>query len=268
MRTRRRKSHKMRHVGKGEGTPGVPPASNDIAFALESVSRRYGSGPQSIVAVADVSLQVRRGEFVCLMGPSGCGKSTLLNLIAGLDTPDSGRVVVAGQNLAALSNDARSDLRLNHIGFVYQAFHLLPTFTVDENVAWPLELQGLRVHEARLRARAVLDRVGIASAAQRRLPSELSGGEQQRAAIARALVTKPLLLLADEPTGNLDSRTGVAILDLLQELNHTEGVTITMATHSAFAAAYGHRTIELCDGVIRREYTSPAEPPLHLVDRS
>jgi len=258
----------MRHVSKGERTAGVPPASNEIAFALESVSRRYGSGPQSIVAVADVSLQVRRGEFVCLMGPSGCGKSTLLNLIAGLDTPDSGRVVVAGQDLAALSNDSRSDLRLNHIGFVYQGFYLLPTFTVDENVAWPLELQGLRVPEARRRARAVLDHVGIASAAQRRLPSELSGGEQQRAAIARALVTKPLLILADEPTGNLDSRTGVAILDLLQELNHTEGVTITMATHSAFAAFYGHRTIELCDGMIRREYTSPAEPPLHLVDRS
>jgi putative ABC transport system ATP-binding protein len=246
----------------------VTPANSDVAFALDSVSKRYGSGPQAIVAVADVSLQVRCGEFVCLTGPSGCGKSTLLNLIAGLDTPDSGRVIVGGRDLAALSDDARSDLRLNHIGFVYQGFHLLPTFTVEENVSWPLEVQGLRRQEARRRASAVLEHVGIAQAAQRRLPSELSGGEQQRTASARALATKPLLLLADEPTGNLDSRTGVAILDLLQALNHTERVTITMATHSAFAATYGHRTIELCDGVIRREYTSPAEPSLHLVDRS
>lgn len=256
----------MREGREVAGTSGALDSS-DVAFALESVRKQYGSGPHAILAVADISLKVRRGEFVCLVGPSGCGKSTLLNLIAGLDTPDSGRVVVAGRDLATLSDDARSDLRLNHIGFVYQGFHLLPTFTVEENVSWPLELQGLRRQDARQRASAVLERVGIAQQAQRRLPSELSGGEQQRAAIARALATKPLLVLVDEPTGNLDSRTGVAILDLLQELNHTEGVTITMATHSAFAAAYGHRTIELCDGTIRREYTSPAEPSLHLVDR-
>jgi len=257
----------MAHV-PDEAPTAVTLASNEVSFALECVIKRYGSGPQSILALAEVTLQARRGEFVCLTGASGCGKSTLLNLIGGLDTPDSGRVIVAGCDLAALSDDARSDLRLNHIGFVYQGFHLLPTFTVEENVAWPLELQGARGADARRRARAVLDHVGIAHAAQRRLPSELSGGEQQRAAIARALATRPSLLLADEPTGNLDSRTGVAILDLLQELNHSEHVTIAMATHSAFAAAYGHRTIELCDGVIRREYATPAEPSLHLVDGS
>ncbi len=238
----------------------------DVAFVLEHVSKRYGSGPHSTLAVADISLQARGGEFLVLMGASGCGKSTLLNLIAGLDTPDGGRVVVAGQDLAELSDNARSDLRLNHVGFVYQGFHLLPTFTVEENVVWPLELRGLRGHEARQRARIVLDQVGIAHAAQRRLPSELSGGEQQRAAIARALATKPLLLLADEPTGNLDSRTGVAILDLLQDLNHTRSVTIVMATHSAFAAAYGHRTIEVRDGLIRREYSGTDQPPLRLVE--
>ena len=258
----------MRDGHEDEMGTTVAPTPSDIAFTLESISKRYGAGPQTILAVADVSLQVPRGEFVCLMGPSGCGKSTLLNLIAGLDTPDSGRVIVAGRDLAALSDDARSDLRLNHIGFVYQGFHLLPTFTIEENVSWPLELQGVRGQEARRRARAVLEHVGIAHAAQRRLPSELSGGEQQRAAIARALATKPLLLLADEPTGNLDSRTGVAILDLLQGLNQSEGVTIAMATHSAVAAAYGHRTIELCDGVIRREHPSANQPALHLVDRS
>jgi len=237
----------------------------ETAVALESVSKRYGSGSQSVAAAVDVSLRVRPGEFVSIMGPSGCGKSTLLNLIAGLDTPDDGRVMVAGHDLAQLSDDARSDLRLNHIGFVFQSFHLLPTFTVEENVAWPVELQGLRTRQARDRARTALDQAGIPNAALRRFPAELSGGEQQRVAIARALATKPLLLLADEPTGNLDSRTGVAILDLLRALNRTEGVTIVMATHSMFAGAYGHRTIDVCDGQIVREYTGPADPQLRVV---
>jgi putative ABC transport system ATP-binding protein len=236
-----------------------------VAVVLERVSKRYDSGPESVPAVADLSLSVQRGEFVTIMGPSGCGKSTLLNLIAGLDTPDEGRVVVAGHDLAQLADDARSDLRLHHIGFVFQSFHLLPTFTVEENVAWPLEVQGLRAREARDRARAVLDLVGIPDAACARLPAELSGGEQQRVAIARALATNPLLLLADEPTGNLDSRTGVAILDLLRALNRTEAVTIVMATHSTFAGAYGHRTIDLCDGKIVREYVGPSDPPIRLV---
>jgi putative ABC transport system ATP-binding protein len=237
----------------------------ETAVALEHVSKHYGSGPQSIPAVVDVTLRVQRGEFVSIMGPSGCGKSTLLNLIAGLDTPDEGRVVLAGRDLGHLSDDARSDLRLNYIGFVFQSFHLLPTFTVEENVAWPLELQGLRTRQACEHARAALHQAGISDGALGRLPAELSGGEQQRVAIARALATKPLLLLADEPTGNLDSRTGITILDLLRALNRTEGVTIMMATHSMFAGAYGHRTIEISDGQIVRELTSPVDPHLRVV---
>jgi len=188
-----------------------------------------------------------------VMGPSGCGKSTLLNLVAGLDTPEQGSVVLAGHDLSQLSDDERSDFRLQHVGFVFQSFNLFPTFTVEENVAWPLEFLGLRWPAARDEAHLALRQVGVDPSARRRRPAELSGGEQQRVAIARALATKPRLLLADEPTGNLDSRTGQAILDLLRRLNAEQGLTVVMVTHSAFAATYGHRTIELRDGAIVRE---------------
>jgi putative ABC transport system ATP-binding protein len=227
------------------------------ALVLDRVSKRYGRGPQAVAAVVEVSLRVHRGEFVSVMGPSGCGKSTLLNLVAGLDTPDSGAIAVAGHDLARLSDDARSDIRLHHIGFVFQSFNLLPTFTVEENVAWPLEFLGVRWREARARAGAALEQVGLAPGAAGRRPVELSGGEQQRVALARALITNPMLLLADEPTGNLDSRTGQAILDLLRALNTGRELTVVMVTHSTFAATYGHRTIELRDGQIIREVCAP-----------
>ncbi len=225
----------------------------DSAVLLEGVHKRYGSGPQAVEALNDVSLRVAPEEFLAIMGPSGCGKSTLLNLIAGIDTPTSGRVWVAGQDLAHLSDDARSDLRLRHIGFVFQSFNLFPTFTAEENVTWPLEFLGVHWREARRRADAALAEVGLDDAARRRHPALLSGGEQQRVAIARALVTKPRLLVADEPTGNLDSRTGQTILDLMQVLNREEHLSIVLVTHSPFAAAYGHRTVELSDGMVVRE---------------
>jgi putative ABC transport system ATP-binding protein len=200
-----------------------------------------------------VSLEVATGEFLCVMGPSGSGKSTLLNLVAGLDSPNRGRVMVAGAELDRLDDDARSDLRLRAIGFVFQAFHLFPSFTVEENVAWPLEFQGVRWAYARLRAAEVLEQVGIPRAAHRRRPAELSGGEQQRVAIARALVAEPELLLADEPTGNLDSRTGETILDLLSDLNGERRLTVLMVTHSPQAATYADRTVEMCDGRVARD---------------
>ncbi len=226
---------------------------NTPAVVLDHVSKRYGHGPQAVGALSAVSLQVAPGEFVAFMGPSGCGKSTLLNLIAGIDTPSSGRVTLAGRELSQLSDDARSDLRLRAVGFVFQSFNLLPTFTAEENVAWPLEFMGVRWRQARQRAAAALAEVGIAALAQRRRPAELSGGEQQRVAIARALVTSPQLLLADEPTGNLDSKTGAGILDLLQALNAEQRLTIVLATHSTAAADCADRVIELRDGCIVRE---------------
>ncbi len=227
------------------------------AILLEHLSKRYpGCGS---MLLHDLNLAVEDGEFVSLMGPSGSGKSTLLNLVGGLDTPTSGRVFVAGHDLAGLSDDERSDLRLRGIGFVFQSFNLFPSFTVVENVIWPLEFLGLRRREAQARARAVLSQVGIDDGVQGRSPLELSGGEQQRVAIARALVTEPQVLLADEPTGNLDLHTGQVILDLIRHLNRVRTLTVLMVTHNTFAAAYGHRTLELRDGRIVREVRAPPD---------
>ncbi|HZR81844.1 MAG TPA: ABC transporter ATP-binding protein [Candidatus Binatia bacterium] len=234
------------------------------AALLENVSRTYGVGEQAAVGLRDVTLSVAAGEFVSVMGPSGSGKSTLLNIIAGLDRPDRGRVVVAGNDLASLSDDERSDLRLRQIGVVFQAFNLFPTFSVEENVLWPLEFLGVRAGDARRRVAATLELVMLPERVRKRRPAELSGGEQQRVAIARALVTDPVLLLADEPTGNLDSRTGRAILDLLALLNGTRHVTVVLVTHDMFAATYGHRTIELRDGQIVREARAEPEHARHL----
>jgi putative ABC transport system ATP-binding protein len=220
---------------------------SNAAVVVEGVAKRYGDGPHAVRALSDVSLAVAAGELVAVMGPSGSGKSTLLNLVAGLDVPSEGRVIIEGDDLAALDEDARSALRLRRIGFVFQSFNLFPTFTAAENVAWPLEFLGASWREANARATAALRQVGLNDAACARRPAELSGGEQQRVAIARALVTKPRLLLADEPTGNLDSKTGADILALLRALN-AEGLTIVLVTHSAAAARAAARTIELRDG--------------------
>jgi putative ABC transport system ATP-binding protein len=223
------------------------------AIRLESVSMHYGEGAATTPALRDVSLTVPVGEFLAITGSSGAGKSTLLNLVAGLDVATSGRVVVLGKDLAELSDDGRSDMRLEHMGFIFQAFNLFPTFTAQENVAWPLAFLGVTRHEARERAADMLERVAVARDRHRRAPAELSGGEQQRVAIARALVTDPRLLLADEPTGNLDSRTGQAILDLLLALNAERRLTVLLVTHNLQAAAQAQRTVELGDGRIVRE---------------
>ncbi|HEY2387090.1 MAG TPA: ABC transporter ATP-binding protein [Candidatus Binatia bacterium] len=220
------------------------------AIALEGVSKRYGDEALGLSALSDIDLSVPHGQFLSVMGASGSGKSTLLNLIAGLDRPSSGRVFVHGQDVGQLSDDARSDLRLHEIGFVFQSFNLFPNFTVEENIVWPLKFLRVSWKEAQRRAAVTLEQVGIETTALERRPGELSGGEQQRVAIARALVTEPRLLLADEPTGNLDSRTGQAVLDLLLELNRERRLTVLLVTHSTFAATYGHRTVEIQDGRI------------------
>ena len=223
------------------------------AVILEQVSKRFGTGAESVAALTDVSLRIPPGQYLSIMGQSGSGKSTLLNLVAGLETPTSGRVVVDGQDIWALTENGRSDLRLWRIGIVFQSFNLFSNLTVEENVSWRLEFQGIGARQARAKASRVLEEVAIEPGARRRVPAELSGGEQQRVAIARALVTEPRLLLADEPTGNLDSRTGEAILNLLRQLNRERSLTVVMVTHSAYAATYGHRTIELRDGQVERD---------------
>jgi putative ABC transport system ATP-binding protein len=223
---------------------------------LSGVTKRYGTGAQATVALNALDLRVHRGEFLSLMGPSGSGKTTVLNLIAGLDVPDAGEVALDGHQLSRLADHELSDLRLRTIGFVFQSFNLLPALTVADNVGWPLDFAGYRRAEARRRTAEALERVGVAQRAPR-YPSELSGGEQQRVAIARAIATRPALLLADEPTGNLDSHTGQRILDLLRSLNQSEGVTVVMVTHDVLAATYGDRTVELRDGRIVRDVRTP-----------
>ena len=229
---------------------------SDAAIRLSAVSKAYGAGPQASQALSNLDLEVRRGAFVSLMGPSGSGKTTLLNLIAGLDMPDTGEVVVEGIRLDGLADHELADLRLQKIGFIFQAFNLIPALTVEENVGLFLEFAGRSKADVRGMTADALKQVGV-SGRERRYPGELSGGEQQRVAIARAIVGRPSILLADEPTGNLDSHTGQMILDMLAALNRSAGVTVLMVTHNLFAAMYGERTLEMQDGRIIRDVRVP-----------
>jgi len=219
---------------------------------LVDVSKIYDGAGARVAALANVSLSIAPGEFVALMGPSGCGKSTLLHLIAGVDLPTSGEVWVDGRALARLSDRALSQFRRDRVGIVYQFYNLLPTMSAWENVALPALLQGLPARAARERAEERLRQVGMLHRKDH-WPHELSGGETQRVAIGRALANGPSVLLADEPTGNLDSKAGREVLELLAQLNAERGVTILLATHSQEAAAFAHRIIHLRDGTVSAE---------------
>ncbi len=218
---------------------------------LERISKVYLDG-KPVYALNEIDVEIKRGERVAVMGPSGSGKSTLLNLICGLDVPTGGRLYFEGVELSRLSDDECTRLRREKIGMIFQTFNLLPTLTAVENVALPLRLQGQTRRAAERRAREMLDRTGLADRATHR-PDEMSGGENQRVAIARALIFRPPLLLADEPTGNLDSQTGGEILRLLDELHRDLGMTILMVTHNEAATAHCERQIILCDGRIVRD---------------
>jgi putative ABC transport system ATP-binding protein len=215
---------------------------------LTNVSKSYGSG-RVVHALRNLSLQIAPEERVAVIGASGSGKSTLLNLVCGLDEPTTGSIRVAGMELLGVTDDVRTRLRREKIGIIFQMFNLLPTLTATENVALPLRLQGLHKHEAEPRAAAMLERVGLKDRALHR-PDELSGGENQRVAIARALIFRPPLLLADEPTGNLDSSTGEEILALLDELHREYKSTLLLMTHSTQAARYCDRIVTLHDGQV------------------
>jgi putative ABC transport system ATP-binding protein len=221
-------------------------------LSVQDVERVYEGGERGVAALRGVSFVVEAGEFVALRGPSGCGKSTLLHLVGGMDRPTSGRVLLDGHDLASFDEEALARLRRKRIGFVFQFFNLLPTLTVAENVALPLLLDGAADRAARERASKLLSRVGLGDR-KKHFPAELSGGEMQRTAIARAIIAQPELLLADEPTGNLDSENGREIMKLLSELNRELGLTIILATHSDEAASYGSRTIRLRDGLIESD---------------
>lgn len=202
-----------------------------------------------MAALRGVSLESEAGDFIALMGPSGCGKSTLLHLMGGVDRPTRGRVVLDGEAISALDEEALARVRRKKIGFVFQFFNLLPTLTVRENVALPLLLDAASERESRERATDLLDRVGLGARASH-FPAELSGGEMQRAAVARAIIARPMLVLADEPTGNLDSENGEQVMSLLADLNRELGITIILATHSEEAAARAKRTMRMRDGLI------------------
>jgi putative ABC transport system ATP-binding protein len=221
---------------------------DETAIRTEQVSRSYQMGDALVRAVDDVSIAIRSKEFVALLGSSGSGKSTLLNLMAGLDRPSSGAIFAHGRNLAEMSSEDLAQHRSHTIGMVFQAFNLLPRMTLEENVELPLRLAEVERADRAGRVREAVERVRLAARLTHR-PSELSGGEQQRAALARALVNRPTILLADEPTGNLDSATGDAILHLLQEINESLGMTIVMVTHDRDRAAkFAHRIVTMADG--------------------
>jgi len=216
------------------------------------VTRTYQDDAVPVLALQGVDFTVTKGEFVSLAGPSGSGKSTLLNVIGGLDRPDAGGIHVDGVHLNELSESELSDLRLSKMGFVFQAYNLIPVLSASENVEFILQLQGLPAAERAERAQAALDALGIGELAHRR-PGELSGGQQQRVAVARAIVTEPVLLLADEPSANLDSNTTEELLALLRSLNETRGVTILAATHDPMVMSFAKRRVQLRDGMIAED---------------
>jgi putative ABC transport system ATP-binding protein len=230
--------------------------SNGAVVTATDLSRRYGEGEAAVDALRGVSLSVGGGELVAVMGPSGSGKSTLMHLLAALDKPTGGTVTIAGHDVGSLSDRAVTLLRREHIGFVFQFFNLLPMLSAEENVLLPLSIAGEKPDPEFFKN--LMDRVGLTPRKSHR-PSELSGGQQQRVAIARALVARPTVVFADEPTGNLDSRTGSEILELLRSSTSDLGQTMVMVTHDAQAASIADRVLFLADGAIVRELPrSPA----------
>ncbi len=218
-----------------------------MLLQVKSLEKTYSRGDQIVHALRGVSLDIKEGQFVSIMGPSGSGKSTLLHLMGGLDRPSGGKVILNGEAIEALSDDELSLFRRKKLGFIFQFFNLLPTLSAIENVALPRLLDGERLQSIEPKAKELLELMGLTKRMHHK-PDQLSGGEMQRVAIARALVSDPLLLLADEPTGNLDSKTGESILKLLREMTDKTGKTIVMVTHDPKAAQTGNRLIRLRDG--------------------
>ena len=224
-----------------------PPLESAAVLVAESLGQTYPSGDHTIAVLKDINLSVEQGGFVAITGPSGSGKTTLLGLLAGLDRPSEGRVILAGTDLGQLDEDARAVLRRTTVGFVFQSFHLVATLTARENIQVPLELAGHA--DSSSIADELLERVGLAARGHH-YPSQLSGGEQQRVALARAFATRPTILFADEPTGNLDAANGQVVVDLMLTLNAELGTTLVLVTHDPELAARAQRTIRIADGRI------------------
>lgn len=231
---------------------GTIDGSPDIVIEARDVEKTYDTGSVKVFALRGVSLQVPRGEMLAIMGPSGCGKTTLLNSLSGLDDFDSGVVLIDGKDLSRMADDRKTEFRAKDMGFVFQTYNLLPVLTSVENIELPLIVSGTKPKVAREQALASLERVGLLDKAGQR-PSQLSGGQRQRVTVARALVNKPAIVWADEPTGALDSTTATEIMDLIVDLNSTAHQTCVIVTHDPKVAARCHRTIHMADGLIVRE---------------
>ncbi len=212
-----------------------------------NINKAYKQGQVTVQALKDVSLQIEKGEFLAVAGPSGSGKTTLLNMIGGLDRIDSGSIFVDSEAFATMSQSQLANLRLYKIGFVFQAYNLIPVLSAIENVEYVMLLQGLPTHERREKARAILDDVGLEGKYNRR-PAELSGGQQQRVAVARAIVSDPSIVLADEPTANLDSKTGQGLLEMMKQMNAEKQITFIFSTHDHMVMEYARRLVKLRDG--------------------
>ncbi len=225
----------------------VKESNTELIVRTENLTKVYGQDDVAVTALDGINLGIEPGQFVAVMGPSGSGKSTLLHLLGGLDRPTAGRVIIDGQDVAQLNDDDLSELRRRRIGFIFQFYNLLPILSASDNVALPLILDGVKQAEARARAEEWLERVGLAERLDHR-PDQLSGGQQQRVAVARALVAEPALILADEPTGNLDTRAGDEIAALLRRICEEWGRTILMVTHDPRISAYADRIVFLKDG--------------------
>ena len=234
----------------------VAPAHQGVAVTATDLVRSYGEGDSAVEAVRGVSLEIPGGQFTAIMGASGSGKSTLMHLLAGLDRPTEGRVEIAGHDITTMGDKQLTLLRRKHIGFVFQAFNLVPTLSAEENVTLPLRIAGRKLDRAYVDS--VIERVGLADRRSHR-PAELSGGQQQRVAVARAIVAEPTVLFADEPTGNLDSKTSAEVLELLRDAVSAYGQTTVMVTHDPRAAATADRTVFLADGRLVSDLADPTE---------
>jgi putative ABC transport system ATP-binding protein len=218
-----------------------------IAIEAQNLCKAFKLGSEEVEVLKDIDLQIKKGEFVSIMGPSGSGKSTLLYLIGGLDKPTSGNIMINGKELSVMKDKEQSIMRRRDIGFVFQFYNLVPNLSVEENIMLPILLDGKKVKDHRSRLDEILELVGL-SDRRKHTPRELSGGQQQRVAIARALINEPEILLADEPIGNLDSKTGMEVMALMQNINKKKAKTIVQVTHSKEAAEYGNRIIKVRDG--------------------
>lgn len=230
------------------------------AVECDSLCKAFEQGEATIKALDKVSLTIPKGDFVCLSGPSGSGKTTLLNAIGGLDRPDSGKVTIAGQRIDALGKGAMADMRLHNIGFVFQAYNLIPVLSARENVEFVMQVQGISAKLRRDKAMAILKEVGLAGMEDRR-PQQLSGGQQQRVAVARAIVSQPALVLADEPTANLDSVSMQHLMDLFVQLNQVHQITFVISTHDQRVMQYARRQIRMQDGKVVNDGAS--SPDVH-----